>query len=196
MGKECEAYLQESGLAGKSGPGYDQMKWLVKSEPVNATESCWNWKREKQDISGTLAARGSEYNGYPVSSGYFGSYALDGLALALWAVYHTDSFDAAVTKCVNLCGDADSHGSIAGQIAGALYGHTAINPQFKTWLNQWDDHSFALRALLLAELGAADAAGVSQMDGDDAKGTGVYKVGASQVSDISLMAAAAHNQAL
>jgi ADP-ribosyl-[dinitrogen reductase] hydrolase len=152
---ECtQEYLHTSGLEKKSGWGYDQMKWLVTSSPINATESCWNWRSERQNIHATLRARGSTYNGYPVSSGYFGSYSLDGLALALWSVYHTDSFDAAVARSVNLFGDADSHGSITGQIAGAIYGYRAINPQFKTWLNTWDDHDFAVRGLLLHHLGS------------------------------------------
>merc|ERR1712110_1130325 len=138
----------------KSGWGYDQMKWLVTSRPVNGTERCWNWKGEHIGIEETLRARGSRYNGYPVSAGYFGSYSLDGLALALWSVYHTTSFDEAVTRCVNLLGDADSHGSIAAQLAGALYGYTSINAKFKQWLNKWDDHEFALRGLVLAELGS------------------------------------------
>merc|ERR1719401_1788057 len=102
------------------------MKQLVNSKPVNATESCWNWKADILDISGTLEARGKEYNGYPVSAGYFGSFCMDGLAMALWAVYHSTSFDDAVARCVNLLGDADSHGSIAGQLAGAIYGYAAI----------------------------------------------------------------------
>jgi len=147
-------YLETSGLSKKSGWGYDQMKWLVTSKPVNATERCWNWKCEALDIAGTLRARGSQYNGYPVSAGYFGSYALDGLALALWSVYHTTNFDEAVTRSVNLLGDADSHGSISGQIAGALYGYNAIHPQFIAWLTRWDDYEFAVRALLLHRLGS------------------------------------------
>merc|ERR1711937_601185 len=109
------------------------------------------------NIERTLRARGHRYNGYPVSSGYFGSYSLDGLALALWSVYNTTSFDEAVVKSVNLWGDADSHGSITGQLAGALYGYTTINPQFTTWLNQWDQHDFAVRGLLLSELGKESA---------------------------------------
>jgi len=147
-------YLEVSGLSKKSGWGYDQMKWLVTSSPVHSTERCWNWKCEALDISGTLRARGSRYNGYPVSAGYFGSYSLDGLALALWSVYHTTSFDEAVVRSVNLLGDADSHGSITGQIAGALYGYSTIHPQFVKWLAKWDDHEFAVRALMLEHLGA------------------------------------------
>jgi len=78
---------------------------------------------------------------------------LDGLAGALWAVYHTRSFDEAVTRAVNLNGDADSFGSITGQIAGAFYGFSAINPQFRDWLCRWDDYDTAVRALMLYQLG-------------------------------------------
>merc|ERR1712050_644312 len=102
-------------------------------------------------ICETLAARGSSYNGYPVSAGYFGSYSMDGMALALWSVYHTTNFDEAIQKSINLLGDSDSHGSITGQIAGALYGYRTIKPQFLQWLNRWDEHEFAVRGLLLDE---------------------------------------------
>jgi len=146
-------YLRISGISEKSGWGYDQMKWLVTSNPVNTTERCWNWKCPNLDIAGTLRARGRTYNGYPVSAGYFGSYALDGLAMALWAVYHTKSFDEAVVKSVNLLGDADSHGSITGQLAGALYGYSSIHPRFVQWVSKWDDHEFAVRGVLLGHLG-------------------------------------------
>eukprot|EP00927_Polykrikos_kofoidii_P077716 TRINITY_DN74634_c0_g1_i1.p1 TRINITY_DN74634_c0_g1~~TRINITY_DN74634_c0_g1_i1.p1 ORF type:complete len:506 (+),score=66.60 TRINITY_DN74634_c0_g1_i1:47-1564(+) len=168
-------YYETSGLSKQSGWGYDQMKQLVTATPVDDTERCWNWRRERPDISGTLAARGRTYNGYPVSAGYFGSYSLDGVALALWAVYNTTNFDDAVVASVNLAGDADSHGSICGQLAGALYGYSAINDQFVTWLTKWDDHEFAVRALLLQHLGARresenaknEAQGVSNLVEED-----------------------------
>jgi len=149
----AEQYLTTSGLQAQSGWGYNEMKWLVTSKPERDTEKCWDWKSENIDIRGTLAARGNTYNGYPVSAGYFGSYSMDGLAMALWAIYHTKSFDEAITKSVNLLGDADSHGSIAGQLAGALYGYNAIHPQFRTWLHKWDEYEFPVRAVLLHEIG-------------------------------------------
>jgi len=148
-------YYETSGLSQKSGWGYDQMKQLVTSSPVNETEAVWNWKADTLDIAGTLKARGQEYNGYPVSAGYFGSFCMDGLAMALWCIYHSDSFDEAVVRSVNLCGDADSHGSITGQLAGALYGYSSIHPQFISWLTEWDDHDFAIRGILLHKLGVA-----------------------------------------
>jgi len=153
-----EEYRRVSGLSAKSGWGYDQMNELTLGKPSSPKERCWAWKEESLDIQGTLTARGRKYNGYPVSSGYFGSYSLDGLAMALWSVYHTSSFDEAVTKSVNLLGDADSHGSITGQLAGGIYGYRAINPQFTRWLNQWDDHDFAVKGALLSHLGSKHAA--------------------------------------
>ena len=62
----------------------------------------------------------------------------------------TSSFDAAVERCVNLLGDADSTGAIAGQIAGAMYGYRAIHPRLRGDLHDWDDGQIALRAALLA----------------------------------------------
>jgi ADP-ribosyl-[dinitrogen reductase] hydrolase len=71
----------------------------------------------------------------------------------MWSIYHTTSFDEAVVKSVNLLGDADSHGSITGQLAGALYGYSSIHPQFNEWLARWDDYEIAIRALLLHDIG-------------------------------------------
>ncbi|WP_245930983.1 ADP-ribosylglycohydrolase family protein [Methylobacterium radiodurans] len=38
----------------------------------------------------------------------------------------TDSFEAALIEAVNLADDADTVGAVTGQLAGALYGHSAI----------------------------------------------------------------------
>ena len=48
------------------------------------------------------------------------------LEAALWAVDTTSSFAAAILKAVNLGDDADSVGAVAGQLAGARYGLSAI----------------------------------------------------------------------
>ncbi len=42
--------------------------------------------------------------------------------MALHCIYTTGSFEDAVVKCINYAGDADSTGSVTGQIAGAIYG--------------------------------------------------------------------------
>ena len=122
---------------------------LLSSEPQGGLETCWNWRDAHLDVADTLKRRGRQYNGYPVSAGYFGSFCLDGLAIALHAVAATTSFSAAIERCVNFLGDADSTAAICGQIAGALYGYTAIDDRFKAQLLEWDDAEIALRAALL-----------------------------------------------
>jgi len=86
--------------------------------------------------------------------------------MAMWSVYHTKSFDEAIQRSINLLGDADSTGSIAGQIAGALYGYSSIHSQFIQWQSRWDEHEFAVRAVLLYELGTQWAA-ASKHAGED-----------------------------
>jgi len=140
----------------KGGPlsgVYEIRQLIASSEPKDSLELSWNWKDDKLQIEQTIKNRGRRYNGYPVSAGYWGSYCMDGLAVALWAVSHTTSFDECIERCVNVLGDSDSHGSIAGQIAGAIYGYNSLHPRFVEKLNAWDDNETALRAVLLYEMG-------------------------------------------
>lgn len=59
-------------------PGVDELRRLLRAaEPEGGTERCWNWRGERLDIGSTMEARGDEYNGYPNSAGYFGSYCLE-----------------------------------------------------------------------------------------------------------------------
>eukprot|EP00039_Didymoeca_costata_P018642 m.334334 g.334334 ORF g.334334 m.334334 type:complete len:518 (+) comp17336_c0_seq1:30-1583(+) len=127
-----------------------EIKRLIASnEPDDSRERCWNWKAEQLDILGSLKRRGDQYNGYPVLPAYYGAFSMDGLALALHCVYHTKSFDEALVRVVNFLGDADSTGSIACQLAGALYGYASINEDLKKQLTVWDRNSIPLRAALL-----------------------------------------------
>jgi len=48
-------------------------------------------------------------------------YAIHSLEAALWSFYHTNSFEEAILKAVNLGNDADTVGAITGQLAGAFY---------------------------------------------------------------------------
>merc|ERR1719231_1327212 len=110
---------------------------LAAAEPPGSPQRCWNWRDGGAlVIRASLAARArhGDYNGYPVNDEYFGSYALDGLAVALHSVYHSRSFGDAVERAVNHLGDADSVGSIAGQLAGAVYGFGAIDRRLKEQL--------------------------------------------------------------
>ena len=53
-------------------------------------------------------------------------YVIHSLEAALWAVGNADSFEEAVVTAVNLGEDADTVGAITGQLAGALWGASAI----------------------------------------------------------------------
>lgn len=59
-------------------------------------------------------------------------FVLDTLEAALWAFYTTETFEDAIIKAVNLCGDADTIGAVCGQIAGAYYGYESIPER---WIN-------------------------------------------------------------
>mmetsp|Transcript_12804 Transcript_12804/g.19206 ORF Transcript_12804/g.19206 Transcript_12804/m.19206 type:complete len:426 (+) Transcript_12804:26-1303(+) len=115
----------------------------------NPNEQLWNWRSDPLPIMNTLSARGRSYNGYPNTPGYFGSFCMDALAMALHSFYHTTSFDAAIERCINFRGDADSTGSVTGQLAGAFYGASGIPRFLKEQLYVWDRGDTALRALLL-----------------------------------------------
>ena len=53
-------------------------------------------------------------------------YVVHTLEAALWSVWQTDNFRDAVLTAANLGDDADSVAAVAGQLAGALYGASAI----------------------------------------------------------------------
>lgn len=81
--------------------------------------------------------------------GYVGSYAMDAMSMALHCVYSTDTFEAATLKAANLRGDSDSVCAVVGQVAGALYGASAIPEDWLEKVQQWDGGSIAARALML-----------------------------------------------
>ncbi|WP_223066195.1 ADP-ribosylglycohydrolase family protein [Paenibacillus caui] len=53
-------------------------------------------------------------------------YVVKSLEAALWAFYHSQSFEEGVLLAVNLGDDADTTGAIFGQLAGAFYGLVGI----------------------------------------------------------------------
>jgi len=155
----CDKYSDLLGDRIAAAPPEDvealqQLQSLVSSRKSECgKEQCWNWKRSRLRIAETLVARGEKYNGHPVSAGYFGSYCMDGLSMALHAVANTNSFDSCLERSVNLLGDADTVGAIACQIAGAFYGYSSIDPRYVTALQEWDNGEIASRAVLCFMLG-------------------------------------------
>jgi ADP-ribosyl-[dinitrogen reductase] hydrolase len=71
---------------------------------------------------------------------------------AVWGLLTTTSFDEAVVQVVNLGNDADTAGTVAGALAGAAYGYSAIPAGWRNALRgewpvrsgeQWDAARFA-----------------------------------------------------
>eukprot|EP01129_Flabellula_baltica_P005743 TRINITY_DN2098_c0_g1_i1.p1 TRINITY_DN2098_c0_g1~~TRINITY_DN2098_c0_g1_i1.p1 ORF type:complete len:422 (+),score=85.79 TRINITY_DN2098_c0_g1_i1:162-1427(+) len=87
------------------------------NEGLDLQDRNWNWKDP-------------DYKFAPLRSkmqpGYIGSYAMDGLSMALHCVYSTNSFEECLLKIANMRGDADTTAAMAGQLAGAIYGFSSI----------------------------------------------------------------------
>ena len=60
-------------------------------------------------------------------------YVVESLEAALWSFLHTDSYEDAILKAVNLGDDADTTAAVCGQIAGAFYGASGIPAR---WLDK------------------------------------------------------------
>ncbi len=60
-------------------------------------------------------------------------YVVQSLEAALWAFYHSESFEDGCLLAVNLGDDADTTAAIYGQIAGSHYG---INSIPSSWRDQ------------------------------------------------------------
>ena len=113
---------------------------LLGDGELSPAEACWGWRRGDLPrlVVQALDSRGETYNGFKVSREYFGAFALDGLAVALWAVHHSDSVMGAIAKAANVLGDADSTACIAGQLAGAYYGDAGLDERALQALRTWD----------------------------------------------------------
>lgn len=57
-------------------------------------------------------------------------YVLDTLTASIWCLLTTETFSECVLKAVNLGGDTDTTGCVAGGLAGLVYGHKAIPPDW------------------------------------------------------------------
>jgi len=154
-----------SAIGGSHEESLRRLGALLSGHPPSPKEQNWLWKSRVLPIMEALNARHlnswgihdpkATYNGHPIIPAYFGSYCMDGLAMALWALWHADSFSSCIQRAVNLLGDADTIGAIAGQLAGAVYGWVGLMED--EWsrervadLKVWDPRAeVGLRAALL-----------------------------------------------
>jgi ADP-ribosylglycohydrolase len=102
----------------------------------------WNWKNKNFKYNEKRAKAQPDY---------IGSYSTDCLAMALHIIYYTPNFFEALIKAVNLGGDADSLGSVVGQLAGAKYGYNSIPIRWLQSILYWDQNTILYRAHLLYE---------------------------------------------
>jgi len=65
-------------------------------------------------------------------------YVLDTLEAALWCLLNTDDYKSLALKAVNLGGDTDTIGAIAGGLAGIFYGAEAIPAEWLATLKRRD----------------------------------------------------------
>jgi ADP-ribosyl-[dinitrogen reductase] hydrolase len=66
-------------------------------------------------------------------------YVIESLEAALWCFVNSDSFAECVLAAANLGDDADTTAAIAGQLAGAYYGHQAIRADWRDALHMHDE---------------------------------------------------------
>lgn len=66
-------------------------------------------------------------------------YVVESLEAALWCFHQTDNFKDCVLLAANLGNDADTTAAVAGQIAGAYYGMSAIPDQWLKILTMSDE---------------------------------------------------------
>ena len=115
-------------------------KWSPDVFNAVSEDQDWNWKDPSHRYSPTRTA---------INPGYVGGYCSDNLCMALHCVYHTSSFEEAVLRCINRAGDADTVGSVTGQIAGALYGVSNIPSEALKCVLKWDNAEIGYRAIHL-----------------------------------------------
>lgn len=66
-------------------------------------------------------------------------YVLDSLESSLWCFMNTDTYEECVLKAVNLGGDTDTTGAIAGGISGLHYGFDNIRPKWRNEIVKRDE---------------------------------------------------------
>jgi ADP-ribosyl-[dinitrogen reductase] hydrolase len=83
-------------------------------------------------------------------------YVLSTFTAACWAVHRADSFEEAVILAVNLGGDADTTGAVAGALAGARWGLSSVPQRWSDTLICRDDLVSLADGLLALSIGILD----------------------------------------
>ena len=92
------------------------------------------WRRTASDPRRSPATSGTGWTGSPTSSTT--SYSVECLEAAVWCCLDADDLESAVVRTVNLAGEADTMGAVAGGAAGAHWGVAAIPNRWLAKLHQ------------------------------------------------------------
>ena len=93
------------------------------------------------------------FNPYPRNTT---GYVVDTVQTVLHGFFATDSFERCLVKVVNLGGDADTNGAIAGMLAGALYGEKAIPEKWLRRLDRTIRAKIEAQGIALVQLGGGE----------------------------------------
>ncbi len=81
-------------------------------------------------------------------------YVIHSLEAALWSIHSSNSFEEALVTAVNLAGDSDTVGAIAGQLAGALWSYEAIPSRWLQLLKRREHIAGLAKKLYFAQVRA------------------------------------------
>eukprot|EP00435_Cladocopium_sp_Y103_P023425 s841_g5.t1 len=89
--EEMEEYQSMEGCG--RADGVQRISALLKCQPLSRKEANWDWKAKEPQISQAVTARlrDRRYNGHPIIDTYWGAYCMDGLAMAMWGLWHSSS---------------------------------------------------------------------------------------------------------
>ena len=107
-------------------------------------------RRIADDLVG--AHRSFRFEPYPKRSS---AYIVDTVQTVFHGLFTSTSFEDCLVKIVNLGGDADTTGAIAGMLAGAAYGEAAIPHRWLRRLDTQVREAAREQAVRLLELGGA-----------------------------------------
>ena len=130
------------------------------ADPAVRPNLRWAWRSAQLPILATMDARGPRYNGYPNTAGYFGSFCMDAVAIALHCVHATTSFVDAVERASTSAATATRPPPCAANSRAPC--RSAVPAPLLDQLRTWDRDEAALRALLLWDAAHDPPEGVPQ----------------------------------
>lgn len=119
--------------------------WAKAKDEFLRYYSAREWTSEASTFDRLL---GSDLNALPETEIGSGGYVIDTLTASIWCLLNSEGYGETVLKAVNLGGDTDTTGCVAGGLAGLAYGVSAIPQEWIAALARKGDldcliHEFA-----------------------------------------------------